>query len=298
MAFCHYPLGYVRPIAPLRYLYSGVLTCVFLARHRPRAVIVTNPPIFPALIVLVYARLSRSPMLLDSHPGGFGLQGDTVSARMQPVVKWVARRARATLVTDESLKVRVEGWGGRGQIVHEAPPKWEKPAPVRRGDAPEVLFVCTFNPDEPVEALIEAARTLPDVAFKVTGHLRKAPPGLVESAPSNVEFVGFLRGPEYTAALASGDLIVVLTTEPTSVVKAGYEAVYAERPLLLSDWPAGREAFPAAAFAENSPTALACAIRVALDEQHRMLGETTAARERQTRRWIEQRQALERLIGA
>ncbi len=297
LAFCHYPLGHVRAIAPLRYLYSSVLTCAFLARHRPQAVIVTNPPIFPALIALAYARLTGTPLLLDSHPGGFGLQGSRMSARLQPVVRWVARRADATLVTEETLKARVEGWGGRGQIVHEAPPAWDKPAPVPRGPAAEVLFVCTFNGDEPAQALVDAARELPDVAFKVTGELRKAPVGLIDTAPPNVEFVGFLRGPDYPAALASGDLVVVLTTEPTSVVKAGYEAVYAERPLLLSDWPAGRETFPDAAFAENTSAALARGIRAALDEQGRMLGAAASARERQEHRWTEQLRALEHLIG-
>lgn len=296
-AFCHYPLGHVKAVAPLRYVVSGVLTCWFLARRRPQAVIVTNPPIFPALIVLTYARVTRKPMLLDSHPGGFGLQGDRLSARMQPVVRWVSRRAQATLVTEESLKARVEEWGGHGQIVHEAPPEWDRPPSSARGAIPEVLFVCTFSPDEPVEVLVEAARALPDIAFKVTGDLRKAPPGLVGAAPPNVKFVGFLRGQDYTAALASGDLIVVLTTEPTSIVKAGYEAVYAERPLLLSDWPASREAFPHAAFAANRSPGLASAIRAALVEQESMHAQAAAARERQELRWAQQRQALERLIG-
>lgn len=297
-AFCHFPLGHVRAIAPLRYIYSGVVTCLFLARQRPQAVIVTNPPIFPGLIALGYARLTGAPMLLDSHPGGFGLQGSRLSARLQPVVRWVIRRARSTLVTEQSLKARVEEWGGRAQIVHEAPPEWEKPATVPRREVSEVLFVCTFNGDEPAEIVVDAARSLPDIAFKVTGDLRQAPVGLVDSAPGNVEFVGFLRGLRYPAALASADLIVVLTTEPTSVVKAGYEAVYAERPLLLSDWPAGRETFPDAAFADNTAAAVGSAIRTALDEQDRMLGAAVAARERQERRWARQRQALERLIGA
>lgn len=297
LSFCHYPLGHVRAITPLRYVFSAILTAAFLARRRPRAVIVTNPPIFPALIALVYARLVRVPVLLDSHPGGFGLQGDRLSAKMQPVVRWVARRADATLVTERSLQERVEGWGGRGQIVHEAPPEWDRSQTPARGETPEVLFVCTFGRDEPVSAFVEAAGQLPEVAFKVTGDLRKAPDGLAEAAPANVSFVGFLRGRDYPAALASADLIVVLTTEPTSVVKAGYEAVYAERPLLLSDWSAGREAFPLSAFAHNSSTALARGISAALENIEAMRSRTQEARLRQETRWTEQRQALEQLIG-
>ena len=35
---------------PLRYVLSAVVTVALLVRHRPRSVIVTNPPIFPAPI--------------------------------------------------------------------------------------------------------------------------------------------------------------------------------------------------------------------------------------------------------
>ena len=55
------------------------------------------------------------------HPGGFGLQGDRVSAQLQGVHRAVAARARAVLVTDAALAARVDAWGGRGLVFHEAP---------------------------------------------------------------------------------------------------------------------------------------------------------------------------------
>lgn len=295
-AFCHYPMGHLKAIAPLRYVVSGLLTIVFLVRKRPKAVIVTNPPIFPALIALAYARLTGAPFLLDSHPGGFGLQGDRLSARLQPIVRWVARRARATLVTEASLSATVQSWGGRAQIVHEAPPAWEPQEATSSQSGAEVLFICTFNRDEPVQAVIDAARSLPGVRFKVTGDLRKSPPGLVETAPENVDFVGFLRGPDYVAALASCDLTIVLTTEPTSVVKAGFETVYAKRPLLVSDWPAAREVFPTAFFVDNTGESIGAALSEALAAYPDIEAKTPGARASQDERWRKQEQALRALI--
>lgn len=297
VAFCPFPLGRLRAATPIRYLMSVFLTCAFLLRVRPRAVIVTNPPIFPAVIALAYARLSGSPLLLDSHPGGFGLQGDRLSARLQPLVREVVKRADATLVTDRSLSAVVERWGGRAQIIHEAPPAWAVPTVAPPNHPPLVLFVGTFGRDEPVDAVLHAARALPDVRFRITGDLRRADPSLQRACPPNVDFVGFLRSPDFALGLGEADLVLTLTTEPTSVVKAGSEAVYAGRPLIVSDSPAAREAFPFAVFTKNSWPALAKTVRAALDQREELLDRVGPARSEQSRRWAEQLRDLERLIG-
>ena len=70
----------------------------------------------------------------------------------------------------------------------ELPPG--EPYPVEPGF--NVLFVCTFASDEPVEAVLEAARQLPEVHFYVTGDRRKKPASFFETAPPNVIFTGFL----------------------------------------------------------------------------------------------------------
>ena len=53
------------------------------------------------------------------------------------------------------------------------------------------------------------------------------------------------NGGDYVAAIERADLVVSLTEEPTSVMRSGCEAVWAQRPLLVSDSPATREAFQA-----------------------------------------------------
>lgn len=290
--------GAARWTVPLRYVVSAVETALYLVRRRPRAVIATNPPVFVGWIALAYARLARVPALLDSHPGGFGLQGDRLSARLQPLHRRLVPRVAATLVTEERLAEQVRAWGGRPAVLHEAPPDWSAPAPRPQPGTPyTVLFVCVFQRDEPVAAVLEAARELPDVRFRITGDLRRRDPGLAAAAPPNVDWTGFLGSEDYRRALAAADAVLVLTTEPTSIVRGGYEAVWAQRPLLVSDSPSLRRVFPDGVHVANDGDAIAAGVESVRARHAELAAVAPAARDRQQRRWEEQLADLETIIG-
>jgi glycosyltransferase involved in cell wall biosynthesis len=247
----------------LRYVVSSLMSVAHLARHRPVAVIVTNPPVVPGLLVLCYALLTGRRYVLDSHPVAFGAKDHALARRLLPVHRLLARRAAAVMVTTEQWVETVNSWGGRGLVVHEAPPGWSvgdrKPA-----ERPHILFVGVFGSDEPVDMVFEAARRMPDVDFSVTGDLRRCPAELLGSAPSNLRLTGFLGPEDYRAALEAADVVLVLTTEPTSVVRAGYEAVYARRALVVTGTPVLRQVFPSAFHTENEPSSIVSAVRSAL----------------------------------
>ena len=278
-----------RPLVPVRYAVSLARTVVELARTRPRSVIVTNPPIFPGLAVAAYAAVARCPFVLDSHPGSFGVKGNVVAQRLLGVTRWLVRRASAVMVTVDVYVQRVESWGGRGLVVHEAPPLWQVPASAPAGPRRRVLFVGVFSGDEPVDAVVDAAALLPDVEVAITGDLARCPAGLRERATPNVDFVGYLGPEAYAAEFARASAVVTLTTEPTSIMRSAYEAVYARRPLVTSDWPALRAVFPFAHLAANEPEALAAAIRNALGDDAGVLDEALRTQEQ---RWSGQLEAL------
>ncbi|WP_346621271.1 glycosyltransferase [Blastococcus montanus] len=248
-----------------RYALSALATAAHLVVRRPRAVLVTNPPVVPGLISTVYGQLTGRPVVLDSHPTSFGAKDHAMSQRLLPVHRAMARRAAAVMVTTEHWVRVVEGWGARGIVVHEAPPAWtvsSRPDP--GGRRPRVLFVGVFGSDEPVDVVMDAARRLPDVEVHVTGDPARCPAPLQASLPSNVVLTGFLGPADYRRAVEEADVLLVLTTEPTSVVRAGYEAVYARRALVVSDTPVLREVFPAAVHTSNTADAVADALRRAL----------------------------------
>jgi glycosyltransferase involved in cell wall biosynthesis len=284
-------------LVPLRYALSSVRTLAFLASRRPRAVIVTNPPIFPALLAYACTRLSGAPILLDSHPSSFGRKGDRLSQRMLGVHAWLARRVRSTLVTDDEWVRTVASWGGRAEILHEAPGDWEltpvRPLPER----PVVLFAGTFAADEPVTEVFAAARRLPDVEVRITGDVRRCPPELRAAKPENVTLTGFLGPAAYQRAMLESDLVLTLTTEPTSVMRAAYEAVYAGRPLVLSDWPALIELFPYAVHVQNFADAIADGVAAVLRRHEELASVTEKAADLQYDRWQWQLDRLRTLIG-
>lgn len=282
----------------LRYLVSVVLTVVALLRYRPRAVAVTNPPVVPGLVVAAYARLTGAPFLLDSHTSSFGVKGNEVARRSLGITRWMARRSAGVMVTTSSWVAEVEGWGARGLVVHEAPPAWTvAPRPAGRA-RPQVLFVGVFSDDEPVAEAVAAAAELPDVDLLVTGDVARAPQELVDSAPGNVHLVGFLDRRAYRQALEQADVVIALTTEPTSVMRAAYEAVYARRALVVSDWPTLREVFPLARHSANEPGPLAEAVRAALADDEPAAGaRAEEARTLQLERWEQQLDAMRRALA-
>ncbi len=297
-ARCFFPMGRrVRIPAPVRYLLATVATARYLVRHRPKLVVVTNPPIPGALATYLLTRVCGAAFALDSHPGGFGVQGDTVSARLQRVHRFLVARAAFVIVAERSWSERVRSWGGVPVVVHEAPGDWPTAPPARHRPL-RVLVAATFSPDEPVGEVVSAARRLPALDFVVTGDPSRGSQRDLRNAPSNLRLCGFLDPAAYRAEVEASDVVLALTTEPTSVMRAACEATYARRPVVVSDWPAAREQFPLAVHTDNDAASIAAALctvaanyqwfadrvdrarQLRLDQWHRQLGELTELVER------------------
>jgi glycosyltransferase involved in cell wall biosynthesis len=215
------------------------------------------------------------------------------------VHRYLVRHADVTLVTAESWVEIVQAWGGRGLVVHEAPGPWGslKRSPREVRNRPRALLVSRFGRDEPVDAAVAAAALIPEIDLLVTGRLENLAPELAESASPNVSFVGFLPAARYQMLVAEADLVVALTTEPTSVMRSAYEAVYARRPLVISDWPLCRELFPFAVAVANDPASIAEGLRRAVDNLRALEDQAENARRLQAARWESQLAALVSVLG-
>lgn len=285
-ARCWYDLGIVdKRLVPVRYFVSAWRTIAFLASRRPAAVIATTPPVFPALIAWTYCRLARAPLIVDSHPLTYGFSSSRALKLMRPASEWVVARAEAAMVTDE-LAPHVRQIGGHPVVVHEAPPEWLPAPPVGRRARPQILFVTIFASDEPVSAVLDAARLTPEVDILVTGDIRKMSSDHAESGVAeNVRFVGFLDQKKYVAAIKDCDIVMALTDRREAVSRVASEAVWAQRPLIASDWPITVRLFPHAVRVDNSPESIAAGIRRAVRDMGQLESAATAARQRQLDRW-------------
>lgn len=285
-----------RWLVPLRYVLSALRTTAYLVTRRPRAVVIQSPPVPAAALVTAWGRVTGTPVVLDTHPASF--ERTDYHALMRPLLRRIVPRAAGCIVTTPRLGEQVTRWGGRPVVVHEAPMAWSDRMQPRdcSGDR-SVLFIGTFAPDEPLTAVLDAARRRPDVTFQITGDERRLAPEVRRAAPENVRWVGYLRGEDYIRALAGADVVLSLTQRLDSVQRSAYEAVDALRPLVLSDWPHMRPLFPNAVFVQNTGEAIAAGVADALDRCAELSARAVDARQEQWGRWERQLRDLGAVIG-
>ena len=258
----HY-LRFKTPLhAPLKYVLQTVTTLRVLLHERPELILVAVPPLFAALPTWFWARMTGALFVIDAHTGIFD---DRRWSWLMPLTRALFRRADAVIVTGPHLRDRVAAWGGRPVVIGDIPVSFvdgRAPAPCAK---PRVVVVNTFSFDEPVEALLEAARRLPEAEFFVTGDVRHARAEWLATRPANVTFTGFVSEDDYAGLLRAADTVVVLTTHDHTMQRGGYEAVALAKPLVTSDWELLRDTFSrGTVHVVNEPAAIASGIRDAL----------------------------------
>jgi hypothetical protein len=259
-----YRLGRVSgPRLMLKYLLQSVDTVAILARERPEVVIVQTPPVFGALLATLYALLfPATRVILDAHSGTFLSPKWTWSLGLQ---RWCSRRAEMTIVHMASLVPVVERWGAPamelGYVFETGAPATEPSGQLVPGT--NIVVPCSFNADEPVELVFEAARRLPDVTFHLTGKAERMPAAYQRSRPDNVRLTGYLSVPAYLGLLSAADAVLALTTQDQTFQTGGAEAVWLARPLILSDWPELRQVFTrGTVFVPHTVEGLVAGVRV------------------------------------
>jgi glycosyltransferase involved in cell wall biosynthesis len=264
----HY-LSFKKPMqAPAKYVMQTVATLRILRRERPDLVLVAVPPIFAALPVWYWTRRHGARLVIDAHTGIFEHARWTW---LLPLSKWLLRHADAVVVTNEHLRQRVADWGARGVVIGDVPVKFGPGRPPEPCRAPRVVVVNTFSVDEPVDAVLEAARRLDDTLFFVTGDVRAARPSWIRDRPANLSFTGFLSEEDYAGLLRAADVVLVLTTHDHTMQRGGYEAVALGKPLVTSDWGLLRETFSRGTIhVQNEPAAIAAGLRKAIAERQKL----------------------------
>jgi glycosyltransferase involved in cell wall biosynthesis len=253
-------LGSRRATAWLKYLLQARATWRVLSSRRSDAVFVMSPPVVAAACVWLWCTLHGRPFVIDAHTAAF------LHPRWrawQWLQRTLCRRAATTLVSNDYLASRVRAAGGHATLVPDVPVVF---APAERAPAARLEFtvavVCSFNPDEPVREVLEAAALVPDVPFLVTGDVFDLDSALRAHTPPNVTFTGFLSTAEYGQLLQTAGVVMTLTTRDHTMLRGAWEAVYQGTPVIVSDWPLLRQSFDeGAVHVENAAAAIAAAVR-------------------------------------
>ena len=279
--------------APLRYVFHGMQTLRLLFQKRPRVVIVQSPPSFAVLFVALYCKMTNSRYIVDAHSDAFQ-RG--IWTRPRWLYDWITRNAALTLVTDNFFCTTIEQKGGRAMVLRD--PVTSTPfLPVQRPEQFSVTVVNTFAPDEPLEAVLQAAAGLPEVSFSITGKRSRANPALLQQAPSNVVFTDFLPDEAYYQLLRSSHAVMSLTTRDHTLQCGACEALSLERPIVTSDWPLLREYFcNGTVHVDNTPAGIRQGIESLKRDYNRYEAEVVELRRMRRQEWQQQSAKLAELI--
>lgn len=265
----------------LKYLGQALLTWRILLRERPDAVFVMSPPVVAGMVVYPYCALRRIPFVVDAHTGAF-LDGRW--RHFQKIQHWLCRRAATTIVTNTYLSGLLARMGADATILPDVPVRY--PASERSSENTQlsVAVICSFDYDEPVELIVEVARLLPDVCFRLTGDSRKL--HIDDRWPSNLHLTGFLDDAAYGQLLLDADVVMALTTGRHKMLRAAYEAIYAGTPIIISESPMLREEFgKGAILVQNTAVDIVSAIRELQRNIERYRDEVNELRAYKESRW-------------
>lgn len=255
-----------RLLRPFEYVIKSAKTLTLLLTRRPQVVWCQLPPTVLLYVSYLYkALLKRDAIIIaDCHNATFRRPWISL-----PGIVRLLNGCSLVLVHSEQVALQAKALGINPALVCllEDPPSVieRSPKAVAASDAanyphPWALCPCSFNRDEPIEALIEAARLAPKVTFVITGKPSRAK-GIhdLSNLPSNVVLSGFLPLERFDELLLSADVVLGLTKLDGIQLSAAVEAVGAGTPMVLSDTPLLKKLFYKGAVYVDSDVAAAIA---------------------------------------
>jgi glycosyltransferase involved in cell wall biosynthesis len=235
--------------SPIKYIKLFINTLLILKKEKPQIIICQSPPIFCALATIIYQYLTSTKcnIAIDMHTGAF----DKPWSYLQPLNRWIMKKVYMIIVTNSELKDSVCSDIKRKIIVLEDPlSSFEIERKITHDERLEkndkffkIAVISSFAPDEPLEEILDAAATMSEVLFYITGDMSKAAKHLLEKKANNVIFTGFLDYNDYVSLLQSINVIMVLTKRNKTMLAGAYEALALQKPLITSDWPPLRRYF-------------------------------------------------------
>jgi glycosyltransferase involved in cell wall biosynthesis len=215
-----------------RYLICIYKTISALISEKPKIVYAQNPSIV-LNYVLIFARfIFRYTLVSDAHFGGvIACNGSKLFQKALDLCNYFVD---LVIVTNKDHVNYIEALGGKAVICEDPLPDLEQYRTDDENDM-HILYICSFDVDEPYEEAFKAADLLKEEGFvmDVSGNYLK-----VNIAPGNyssVNFLGYLPENAYYNKLFLSSVILDLTEYENCLVCGAYEAMSAEKPLVTSD---------------------------------------------------------------
>jgi glycosyltransferase involved in cell wall biosynthesis len=214
-------------LRPLDYLLKLVRTIIYLQRRKPAYAILQAPPIFAALAAI----LTKIPYVVDVHNGLVQSFWSKI-----PLTHLCLNRAVALIAHNSEIASALSDRVPSANVVVIQDPIQHIPVRGRAREKGSILFICSFDRDEPVELILNVIRALPSYHFTITANLQRLSPELRSSYQQcpNLLLSGFLKTADYHVLLTSSQAAVVLSTMPSVQPSGAVEALSSDTPLVVT----------------------------------------------------------------
>lgn len=230
----------------VRHFWLSLKTFSLLVQKRPPILFVQNPSLVLTLFSVLVRPLFKFRLVVDAHNEGVQPYLNN-SSMINKITNFVLERADITIVTNSNLANYVKAKKGYPIILPDKVPSaehHESSPTIKLSDKFNLLFICTFAPDEPYVEIFNAASELQDdVTIYVTGNYNKISDELLKDTSVNVVFLGFVSEPDYWSYMKSVDAVIDLTKMDDCLVCGAYESVSVNQPLITSNFDALKEYF-------------------------------------------------------
>jgi glycosyltransferase involved in cell wall biosynthesis len=244
---------------PIDYLYKLFISYRLCWQRQPNFIVAQSPPLYSALA----AWLLQIPYILDAHNPVFQDVGGKVMWGKLPLSDFLIRQATAVIVHNHGILQLAQTAYPQVTFFNIPDPIATIASRIQRNDR-QILVICSFDPDEPIEILLSSMAQLPEYTFIITADILKLPhPHQVQlqNLP-NVRLTGFLPIQEYHAYLCSSTAALVLTSQDLIQPSGACEALSSNTPLIISNTPLIRELFGDwAILVENTVPAIVNSLR-------------------------------------
>ncbi len=245
-----------------RQLRAVAATIRLLYAARPAVVFAPNPSLVLTYLLLLCRTVFRFVLVSDAHYGG--VVDVTGSRAVQRLLEFAHRLVDLVIVTNPGHADRVRSHGGKAFVcpdpLPQLPAKPPKPAGMD-GVQKSVLFICSYDADEPFREVFAAANSLAAQGFRVFASGRYARLKLSPESFPDATLLGYVDRATYDAYLHNVDVILDLTTWQDCLVCGAYEAMAAGKPCVLSRTRALTELFThGTVFCSHDPGEIAAAV--------------------------------------
>jgi glycosyltransferase involved in cell wall biosynthesis len=281
------------------YLMQAMRMFRIIARERPDIVWLQLPPTFLIHLAILYRLLMRRSIRIVADCHNAALRPPW---RLMPLNAFFLRRADMVLVHNHAVVSAARRFGidePQLRVLGDCVPALAAMDGVGElQDHPTIVMPCSFHDDEPIETVLEVARRLEMATFVITGnHARIRDRALLDGAPTNVVFSGFLPLVEFDRLLLRASAILCLTLRDDIQLSAASEAIAAGKPMVISDTEVLRTLFgEAGIFVDNTAVSILQGCRTAIEQYEKYSGAAKTMRARRVSDWRAQAEPIHILL--